>query len=66
MSDWLLTLLSFDEVICDGWHLYGADLCLQANLVSGMSVMVVPMNIWHKSNGNADKSYFITQNKIQS
>lgn len=22
--------LSFDETVCDGWHLYGADLCLQA------------------------------------
>ena len=59
-----LDKVSFDEVVCDGWHLYGADLCLQANLVNGMSVMVIPMNIWHKSNGNADKSYFATQNKL--
>lgn len=59
-----LSKVSFDEVVCDGWHLYGADLCLQANLVDGMSVMVLPMNIWHKSTGNADKSYYITQNKL--
>lgn len=56
--------VSFDEVTCDGWHLYGADLCLQANLFSEMCVMVIPMNIWHKSNGNADKCYYITQNKL--
>lgn len=56
--------LSFDEKICDGWHLYGADLCLQANLLENMKVMVVPMNIWHKSNGNADNAYLSTQNKL--
>lgn len=57
--------LSFDEDVCDGWHLYGADLCLQAGLEPGMSVMVIPMEyVWHKSNGNADRSYMQTQNKL--
>ncbi len=59
-----LNSISFDEIVCDGWHLYGADLCLQANLVKSLSVMVIPMNIWHKSHGNADKSYYITQTKL--
>ncbi len=59
-----LTNLSFDEVNCDGWHLYGADLCLQANLDPKLCVMVIPMNVWHKSNGNADRSYYKTQNKL--
>lgn len=56
--------LQFDEVICDGWHLYGADLCLQAQAFNGMSVYAIPLNVWHKSNGNADKSYYDCQNKL--
>ncbi len=27
--------IKFDEKVCDGWHLYGADLCLCANICSG-------------------------------
>lgn len=60
----IMAKVRFDERVCDGWHLYGADLCLSANLEKDLSVMVVPMNIWHKSNGNADKSYMITQDRL--
>lgn len=60
----IMNKLAFDEIICDGWHLYGADLCLQAQITDGLNVMAVPMNVWHKSNGNADTSYFITQNRL--
>ena len=56
--------IRFDEKTCDGWHLYGADLCLQAQTIEGLNVMAVPMDIWHKSNGNADKAYFKTQNRV--
>jgi glycosyltransferase involved in cell wall biosynthesis len=57
--------LSFDDEVCDGWHLYGADLCLQVGLVSDLNVMVIPMPyVWHKSNGNADKSYRDTQDRL--
>ncbi len=57
--------IAFDEKTCDGWHLYGADLCLQAGLDPDLKVMVIPMDyVWHKSNGNADKSYHLTQNKL--
>ena len=57
--------LSFDEKVCDGWHLYGADFCLQAGLNPDLKVMVIPMDyVWHKSNGNADKSYRDTQDKL--
>ena len=60
-----MSKLSFDEVTCDGWHLYGADLCLQAGLLPDYNIMVIPMDyVWHKSNGNADKSYMITQNRL--
>jgi hypothetical protein len=27
-------------------------------------VVALPINVWHKSNGNADKAYFKTQNKL--
>ena len=56
--------IRFDEELCDGWHLYGADLCLQAQDFAGFNVEVVPLDVWHKSPGNADKSYFITQNRL--
>ncbi len=56
--------LKYDEKICDGWHLYGADLCLQAQAFYNMSVYAVPLNLWHKSNGNADKSYLKCQNRL--
>ena len=57
--------LAFDDTVCDGWHLYGADLCLQAGLKPDLKVMVIPMDyVWHKSNGNADKSYRDTQDKL--
>lgn len=56
--------ISFDEVVCDGWHLYGVDLCLQAHLTNEINVVAFPMNIWHKSHGNTDKAYFITLNKV--
>lgn len=56
--------LTFDEELCDGWHLYGADLCLQAIDHAGMSVYAIPMNVWHKSGGCADTSYFDTQDKL--
>ncbi len=56
--------LRFDEEICDGWHLYGADLCLQALAFANFSVQVVPLDCWHKSNGCADKSYFMCQSRL--
>lgn len=56
--------LRFDEDVCDGWHLYGADLCLQAINFAGMSVYAVPLNVWHKSGGCADTSYFDTQDRL--
>ena len=56
--------IKFDEKTCDGWHLYGADLCLQAQAFANMKVYAIPLDIWHKSNGNADKSYLDCQNKV--
>lgn len=30
----------------------------------GANIEVVPLDVWHKSPGNADKSYFIKQNEL--
>lgn len=40
--------LRFDEVACDGWHLYAVDICYQ-NLLCGGSNVLLPLKIWHKS-----------------
>lgn len=56
--------IKFDEELCDGWHLYAADLCLQAQAFANLKVKAVPLDVWHKSTGNADRSYHITQSKM--
>src|SRR5574344_765470 len=53
----VLKQISFATVLCNGWHLYGVDLCMQAHL-KNIDVMVLPMSLWHKSAGNIDSSYF--------
>ncbi len=60
----LFKTIRFDEKVCDGWHLYAADLCLQA-VINSFEVVILPLpQVWHKSNGNADKAYFATQNEL--
>lgn len=50
----------FDEVTCDGWHLYGVDYCLMIKQI-GLDVYVLPLPIIHKSSGDpfADEYYRI-------
>lgn len=57
--------LKFDEKLCDGWHLYGADLCLQAINFAGMSVYAVPMNVWHKSGAVPTQAISIPMTSLQ-
>ena len=40
-----------------GFHLYGTDLALQAEL-NGYSAYVIPFNLTHKSRGNRDQDFF--------
>ncbi|TCC97567.1 hypothetical protein [Pedobacter hiemivivus] len=40
-----------------GFHLYGTDLCLIADIL-GFNAYVIDFNLTHKSNGNADKSFY--------
>lgn len=40
----------FDEQTCDGWHLYGVDLCLSCKAI-GLEVYALPLPIYHVSDG---------------
>ena len=53
----------FDELTCDGWHLYAVDMSLQC-LVSGNEVMVFDANIVHLSGGNMDASFWRIEKKL--
>ena len=60
-----LTILQFDEKVCDDWHLYGVDYCLAVKK-RGYGVCVLPMTLYHKSSGQSlSKSFFKVLNKIQ-
>ncbi len=43
--------LKFDEICCDGWHLYGVDYCLSAHEY-GFNVFVLPVMIYHSAHHN--------------
>ncbi len=55
--------LRFDEEVCDGWHLYAAELCLQCH-VKGYPVKVFDANIVHLSGGNQDKTFYACERKL--
>lgn len=40
----------FSTTICRGWHLYGVEYSMRMK-ENGKSVMNLPMNLWHKSDG---------------
>ncbi len=50
-------LLKFDEVTCDNWHFYCADICY-ANQLSGGENYSVPLEVCHDSLGSADGKGF--------
>ncbi len=55
--------LKFDEKTCDGWHVYGADLCLSTKEF-GLKSYVLPLPVWHHSEGSMDENYYKTLNKF--
>lgn len=48
-----------------GFHLYGADLCLQAQ-INGYTTYVIPFNLLHKSRGNKDAEFYNIRKKLIS
>lgn len=59
----LFKRLVFDETVCDGWHLYAADLCMDCKR-KGIPVKVYDANIAHLSGGNPDKSFYECERKF--
>lgn len=49
--------LKFDEVTCDNWHFYGADICY-ANQFSGGENFLVPLEVCHDSLGTPEGKSF--------
>lgn len=60
----IFKLQEFDEEICDNWHLYAVDYCL--NLVPlGLYPYVLPLNIYHRSyTVSLDDGYYNTLEKL--
>lgn len=50
--------IRFNEELCNGWHLYTVELCLQAKEKGIKSYVLPSENIWHKSLGNVDSSFY--------
>lgn len=46
----------FNDVLCNNYHLYAAEICLQAQY-RGNKVYVCDIDLIHKSTGNADKRF---------
>ncbi len=46
-----------------GFHMYGSDICLIADIL-GFNSYIIDFNLIHKSNGNADRSFFISRNEF--
>lgn len=55
--------IRFDEVTCDGWHLYAAELCLQCHL-KGFEVKAFDAEVLHLSGGNPDHSFYECERRI--
>ena len=59
----LFSQIRFDELTCNGWHLYAADLCMQCQ-ARGLSVKVLDADIVHLSAGNQDASFYDCERKL--
>jgi len=54
----VFNVLTFDEKVCDDWHLYAVDYCLSARKL-GFDAYAIPMFIYHRSTG------VLTENPFQ-
>jgi hypothetical protein len=46
----VFSVLQFDEVTCDGWHLYAVEYCVRSTL-NGFALYVLPFHTYHASRG---------------
>ena len=44
-------ILKFDNIVCNGWHLYGVDYCISASRMN-IPICAVPADVYHGSNGS--------------
>ena len=57
--------IKFDDVTCDGWHLYGVDLSLSAAYHAIESVVLPSSDsVFHKSTGKIDINFYLTMKNI--
>lgn len=59
----VLEKVQFDSEVCNGWHLYVADLCIQCQ-IKGIKVAVFDADIVHLSHGNTDNDFYICERKL--
>jgi len=60
----LFSKVRFDEDTCRGWHLYAVDYCLTTRRL-GYSSYVLPVKIYHASNGDSlNYSYLLTMKRL--
>jgi hypothetical protein len=46
----VFNVLQFDEITCDGWHLYAVEYCVSSTLL-GFALYVLPFYTYHASEG---------------
>jgi len=57
-------VLQFDEKVCDDWHLYAVDYCLNVRRL-GFDAYVIPKRIYHRSPGySMSKRYYVILKKV--
>jgi hypothetical protein len=57
--------IKFDDVTCNGWHLYGVDLSLSATYQKIESVVLPSSDsVFHKSTGKIDINFYLTMRNI--
>lgn len=53
----------FDETVCDGWHAYAVEYCLSVRAL-GLGVYVLPVELYHVSDGKLSIAYFKGLKKV--
>ena len=48
----VFNVLQFDEITCDGWHLYAVEYCVSSMLL-GFALYVLPFHTYHLSGGTS-------------